>query len=215
MQTEFKIKENLARNLARLREEKELTQTELADSLKRDYHVAITRSNVAAYETQAAVPKIEALHAYACFFDRSVDYLISDPRQPREEVYVMEKTLKQWREQYSEALDGYRFYKTLCGRMLREVQNADEEAEQGKPYRPMMEKLRKVHANMLMERDPVWKAYLRENLTERERQVYEASNAGESLHTLCKKMNTDENEVFSLLGDANAKIGKYIDDLSL
>jgi transcriptional regulator with XRE-family HTH domain len=215
MQFERNIKENLGNNLTRLRESKGLTQTELADSLAQQHRIALTRSNVAAYETKAAVPKIETLYAYSRFFGCSIDYLVADPDVPKEEVYVMEATLKEWVAQYSETLDGYRFYKRLCGNMLREVQNADDEVKEGKPFRPLMERLRKVHANMVMERDPALRNFLRDELTQDEREVYEASHAGESMYAISRKKNADEKTIFALLEKANAKIRDFIDTFSL
>ncbi|MBU3875476.1 helix-turn-helix domain-containing protein [Faecalicatena sp. AGMB00832] len=57
--------------LKELREEKGITQSELADQL------GITRSTVAGYETKGKQPDYERLIEIARFFDVSVDYLLT------------------------------------------------------------------------------------------------------------------------------------------
>lgn len=60
-----------AATLKELREEKNITQSELASEL------GITRSTVAGYETKGKQPDYERLIEIAKFFDVSVDYLLT------------------------------------------------------------------------------------------------------------------------------------------
>ena len=60
-----------AATLKELREEKSITQAELADEL------GITRSTVAGYETKGKQPDYERLIAIARFFGVSIDYLLT------------------------------------------------------------------------------------------------------------------------------------------
>ena len=60
-----------AATLKELREEKSITQAELADEL------GITRSTVAGYETKGKQPDYERLIEIARFFGVSIDYLLT------------------------------------------------------------------------------------------------------------------------------------------
>lgn len=67
--------------LRALRQEKELTQKQLADRL------GITKATISAYETNAKYPSVEVLIALATFFDVSADYLLGLSEQ-RQREYV-------------------------------------------------------------------------------------------------------------------------------
>lgn len=61
---------NLARTLKLLREEKDLTQDELAD------RIDIGRGSIAMYETGKRMPPAEILVKLALYFDVSLEYLL-------------------------------------------------------------------------------------------------------------------------------------------
>ncbi len=67
--------------LRALRQEKELTQQQLADRL------GVTKATISAYETNAKYPSVEVLIALSIFFHVSADYLLGLSEQ-RQTEYV-------------------------------------------------------------------------------------------------------------------------------
>ncbi|MEG1988428.1 MAG: helix-turn-helix transcriptional regulator [Oscillibacter sp.] len=65
----------LAKNLRRLRREKELTQDALAEKLH------VTRQTISGWENDRTQPDIEALRALAAVFSTDVDRLITSPKE--------------------------------------------------------------------------------------------------------------------------------------
>ena len=72
--------------LRALRQEKELTQQQLADRL------GVTKATISAYETNAKYPSVEVLIALATFFDVSADYLLGlSEQRPAEHVHLTDE----------------------------------------------------------------------------------------------------------------------------
>src|SRR3712207_3497179 len=59
-----------------LRLEKDLKQQELIDDFNKKYHYGFTKSAVSQYENDKRIPEIEALNAFANYFNVSVDFLL-------------------------------------------------------------------------------------------------------------------------------------------
>ncbi|APQ97917.1 helix-turn-helix domain-containing protein [Clostridium botulinum] len=59
-----------------LRLEKNLKQQELIDDFNKKYHYGFTKSAVSQYENDKRIPEIEALNAFANYFNVSVDFLL-------------------------------------------------------------------------------------------------------------------------------------------
>ncbi|HDK7162140.1 TPA: helix-turn-helix transcriptional regulator [Clostridium botulinum] len=59
-----------------LRSEKGLKQQELIDDFNKKYHYGFTKSAVSQYENDKRIPEIEALNAFANYFNVSVDFLL-------------------------------------------------------------------------------------------------------------------------------------------
>lgn len=60
----------------KLRQEKGLKQEELVKDFNKKYHYNFTRAAISQYENDKRIPEIEALQAFANYFDVTVDYLL-------------------------------------------------------------------------------------------------------------------------------------------
>lgn len=75
-----KLKKNFAKNLQTLRTQKELTQAKLVDALNqkyKDFDIELQRTSIVNYESEAAMPRIDALYCIADYFGKTVDQVIS------------------------------------------------------------------------------------------------------------------------------------------
>jgi transcriptional regulator with XRE-family HTH domain len=75
-----KLKKNFAKNLQTLRNRKELTQAKLAEQLLENYKhfdFELQRTSIVNYETESAMPRIDALYCIADYFGKTIDELIS------------------------------------------------------------------------------------------------------------------------------------------
>jgi transcriptional regulator with XRE-family HTH domain len=80
-----KLKRNFARNLQRLREGRGLSQMALAEQLNEKYNhqIQLKRTAIANYEAEEAMPRIDALHCIADYFNWSIDEMLeTEDRQP-------------------------------------------------------------------------------------------------------------------------------------
>lgn len=74
------LKKNFAKNLQNLRTKRDLTQAKLADALNdkyKDYDIQLKRTSIVNYETEEAMPRIDALFCIADYFGRTIDQIIS------------------------------------------------------------------------------------------------------------------------------------------
>ncbi len=81
MQLAEKLRSNFARNLAKLRTERALTQAGLVEALNTKYDIQLKRTTIANYEAQEAMPKIDALYCIADFFGQTIDQIIGGPAE--------------------------------------------------------------------------------------------------------------------------------------
>ncbi len=66
--------EHIKNKLIKLREEKGLTQKEVAK------HINISQQGYSAYETGASIPSIDVISSLADFYDLNIDYILRDDR---------------------------------------------------------------------------------------------------------------------------------------
>lgn len=59
-----------------LRNEKKLKQEELINEFNKIFHFSFTKSAISQYENDKRIPEIQALSAFADYFNVSVDYLL-------------------------------------------------------------------------------------------------------------------------------------------
>lgn len=59
-----------------LRNEKGLKQEELINQFNKSFHFGFTKSAISQYENNKRIPEIQALSAFADYFNVSVDYLL-------------------------------------------------------------------------------------------------------------------------------------------
>ena len=59
-----------------LRSEKNLKQEELINEFNQKFHFSFTKSAISQYENDKRIPEIQALNAFADYFNVSVDYLL-------------------------------------------------------------------------------------------------------------------------------------------
>jgi len=74
------LKKNFAKNLQNLRTQSDLTQAKLADALNdqyKDFDIQLKRTSIVNYETEEAMPRIDALFCIADYFGRTIDQIIS------------------------------------------------------------------------------------------------------------------------------------------
>jgi transcriptional regulator with XRE-family HTH domain len=74
------LKKNFAKNLQNLRTKKDLTQANLADALNnkyKDHDIQLKRTSIVNYETEEAMPRIDALYCIADYFEKTIDQIIS------------------------------------------------------------------------------------------------------------------------------------------
>jgi transcriptional regulator with XRE-family HTH domain len=82
----------LAKRLVELRNEKKLSQTELAKKL------GIARTTLSGYELETREPDLKTIQKIASLFDVSVDYLIgiTDEKKPVETKGKTETEIQEW-----------------------------------------------------------------------------------------------------------------------
>lgn len=119
--------------LKRLRNERGISQRELADRLK------INRSTYARYETSATQPDFETLKLLANFYDVTIDYILGN--SDRKELTIEEKLSKELRLR-----DGENIY-------FYDMEGLDDEdiemlKKQIELYREMAEKRKKKNENV-------------------------------------------------------------------
>lgn len=78
MQLAEKLRSNFAKNLTMLREGKHLTQVGLANALNEQYQIGLKRASIANYESEEAMPKIDALYCIADYFGKTIDQLLHE-----------------------------------------------------------------------------------------------------------------------------------------
>jgi len=75
-----KLKKNFAKNLQSLRTQNDLTQARLAEVLNdkyRDFEIGLQRTSIVNYESEGAMPRIDALYCIADYFGKTIDQIIS------------------------------------------------------------------------------------------------------------------------------------------
>lgn len=74
------LKKNFAKNLQNLRMKSDLTQAKLADALNEKFKeddIQLKRTSIVNYETEEAMPRIDALYCIAKYFGTTIDQIIS------------------------------------------------------------------------------------------------------------------------------------------
>mgnify|MGYP000566380005 CR=1 FL=1 len=85
-----------AKRLRKLREEKHLSQQELADKLE------INRSTYAYYESGKSEPGIDMLLKLSAFYQVSVDYILDNPVVPKNtSIELLLDSIKEFMEEKS------------------------------------------------------------------------------------------------------------------
>ncbi len=75
-----KLKKNFAKNLQSLRTQHDLTQAKLVDILNEKYKVydiELQRTSIVNYESEGAMPRIDALYCIAEHFGKTIDQILS------------------------------------------------------------------------------------------------------------------------------------------
>jgi len=210
MQLESTLKNNLSNNLVRLRESRGLTQSTLADILQKEHDLKIMRSNIAAYETRAAVPKLEALYAFSRFFERSIDDLISNPDCLNSRVAMDVSEVDKWTNDFSKITAGFQFYKVLCARLFSVAQTIDLEPEDKKGKISFTERMMFAHREMFLRNSEDFQNTLKEILTPDEFMIYDATQKGQGFIEIATTLSRTEEVAISLFDNAKEKIKKYI-----
>lgn len=93
-----------------LRLEKDMKQEELIDDFNKKYHYNFTKAAVSQYENDKRIPEVEALKAFAEYFNVSVDFLLGtgNDRKPTPRRFIGSRlrTLRANRtlEEYSKSI---------------------------------------------------------------------------------------------------------------
>lgn len=113
MQLEESLRKNLAKNLVRLREERELTQEGLVKVLQEKYGLELSRTSLAAYEAGRSYPKVDALYGLARYFKTSIDELLQQGGAMKKETLYSGAEVDQLMQEFGEVLEFMHFYRSL------------------------------------------------------------------------------------------------------
>lgn len=91
-----------------LRTDKGLKQQELVNEFNKIYHYNFTRAAISQYENNKRIPEIDALKAFAEYFNVSVDYLLGNT-----DVRNISTTNKKISESLDDDLELSEFWNTL------------------------------------------------------------------------------------------------------
>lgn len=113
MQLEESLRKNLAKNLVRLREERELTQEGLVKVLQEKYGLNLSRTSLAAYEADRSYPKVDALYVLARYFETSIDELLQKDGTVKKATLYSGAEIDQLMQEFGEVLEFMHFYRSL------------------------------------------------------------------------------------------------------
>lgn len=232
MQLVEKLRSNFAKNLTKLREQKQLTQEGLANAINERYHLGLKRTSIANYESQAqeAMPKIEALYCLADFFGKTIDQLVQHnmetqvllhPWLAKEQGYhpeiqhppvvleteaagVLNRLLNDNAKLVAVKLFYMEFVKKLQ-LQLKDSASSPEERDR------LVLLLKKTYLSCLIEKSKTIQEKAHMLLDEQEYQIWIGFQEGASAQTLANTLNIPETKVLETFYNAKAKLEHSID----
>jgi transcriptional regulator with XRE-family HTH domain len=205
MQLEESLRKNLAKNLVRLREERELTQEGLVNALQKEYGLNLSRTSLAAYEADRSYPKVDALYVLARYFKTSVDELLQKDGAVKKETLYSGTDVDQLMQEFGEVLEFMHFYRSL---FYAAVKTTDKIAD---------EKIRYAVKDHLMDvflleesKGEAFRAKIEAVLDPEELRVFTMVQRGAKLNELAPLLQKSEQAIMKLFITAKNKVLKTI-----
>lgn len=235
MQLVEKLRSNFAKNLTKLREQKQLTQEGLANAINERYHLGLKRTSIANYESQAqeAMPKIEALYCLADFFGKTIDQLVQRDLDERtllppwmvndtgtaaansessevlfaENVQSINKLIKDCSEQISDN----HFYVEVLRKLLEQFKSHASDEQERQHIAALF---RKTYLGCLIEKSQTIQHKAQTLLTEKEYAVWMGFQAGSAVETLTQMLETSETDILNTFVSAKEKLAFSISQIT-
>ncbi|MDX2068207.1 MAG: helix-turn-helix transcriptional regulator [Haliscomenobacter sp.] len=205
MQLEESLRKNLAKNLVRLREERELTQEGLVKVLLEKYGLNLSRTSLAAYEADRSYPKVDALYVLARYFETSIDELLQQGGAVKKETVYSGADVDQLMQEFGEVLEFMHFYRSL---FYSAVKTADKIADEKIRY-AVKEHLMDVFLLEESKRE-AFQAKIGEVLDAEELRVFTMVQKGARLNELALLLQRSDQAVMELFIAAKNKVLKTI-----
>ncbi len=217
-----------------LREQHKLTQAGLADALNDKYDIGLKRASIANYESEEAMPKIEALYCIAEYFGKSIDQLIhenlerpvlihpwmlKDPSQTTAATGAAISTFKPestadlnaFLHDYADAIASRQFYVEVLKNLLQQFQHNIGQIDDREKVNHLF---KRTYLSCLISKSKSLQDQAAAVLQETEYSVWMGFQEGSTTQMLSEALQMTEEAVLDTFYAARTKIASALDKIS-